>query len=127
MKNLCQHRAKRLNLIGRQISRLRSQRSWSQETLSDMLQLAGWRISRSGVSKIERGLIYVHDFQLFYLAHVLGVQVPALFPKIDFRPDIHETLLQFIHNEKKRSMIPEPEAGSDTFHLITHPRSQYGK
>jgi transcriptional regulator with XRE-family HTH domain len=59
----------------------------SESRLSDKLQLAGWRISRSGVSKIERGLIYVHDFQLFYVADVLGVQVPALFPKIDIQSD----------------------------------------
>jgi hypothetical protein len=35
--------------------------------LADKLQLAGWMISRSGVSKIEGGLIYVPDFRLLYI------------------------------------------------------------
>ena len=100
---------------------------WSQELLSDRLQLAGWIISRSGVSKIERGLIYVHDFQLFFLAHVLGVELAALLPRIDVRHGVHETLLQHIHNEKRPSMIPESENGAITFRKITQQRSSYGK
>lgn len=127
MKNLCQHRARKLNIVGRQVSRLRNQLGWSQESLSDKLQLAGWIISRSGVSKIERGLIYVHDFQLFFLAHVLGVELVALLPRIDIRHGIHETLLQYIHNEKKPSMIAESEDSSITFRTITQQRSSYGK
>ncbi len=127
MKNLCQHSARKLNLVGRQVSRLRNQLGWSQELLSDRLQLAGWIISRSGVSKIERGLIYVHDFQLFFLAHVLGVELVALLPRIDVRHDIHETLLQHIHNETNPSMIPELENSSITFGAITQQRNSYGK
>jgi transcriptional regulator with XRE-family HTH domain len=106
---------------------LRSQLGWSQETLSDRLRLAGWIISRSGVSKIERGLIYVHDLQLFLLAHVLGVEVVALLPRIDFRHGIVETLLRCIHNEKKPSTISESEDGSIPFHTIPKQRGSYGK
>ena len=39
-----------------------------------------WAITRSGVSKIEARLSYVHDKGLLYLAEVLKVQVPELFP-----------------------------------------------
>ncbi len=69
--------------------------------LADELQLAGWMISRSGVSKIQSGLTHVSDFQLFYFGHVFAVELVALFPRIDFRSPVHETLLQFIHNESR--------------------------
>ncbi len=55
---------KKLNVIGRQISRLRYQRGWTQEMLAARLQLAGWIISRSSVSKIENGKVYIPDFRL---------------------------------------------------------------
>lgn len=102
-----------LNLAGRQISRLRNQRELTQEELADALQRAGWLISRSGVSKIEGGSVYVPDFRLFYLAQVLGVEVSVLLPKIDMNQPIHETMLRFIRN-KKRGLVPERPA-ADSF------------
>ena len=74
--------------------------------LADRLQLSGWPISRSGVSKIEGGPIYGPDFRLFYLAHVLAVQLPNLFPTIDLRAPLHDTVLRFISYEK-RGLPPE--------------------
>jgi len=62
-----------------------------------------------------------------FLAHVLGVELAALLPRIDVRHGVHETLLQHIHNEKRPSMIPESENGSITFRKITQQRSSYGK
>ncbi len=101
-----------LNLVGRQVSRLRYQRELTQEELADALQRAGWLITRSGVSKIEGGSVYVPDFRLCYLAHVLRVEVPALLPRIDLSQPIHETMLRFIRNEK-RGLVPErPARGS---------------
>lgn len=44
------------------------------------LQIAGFDISRSGVSKIEARLSYVDDKTLLYLAEVLKVQLQELFP-----------------------------------------------
>ena len=89
---------KTVNLVGRQMSKLRYERNWTQDELADKLQLSGWPITRSGVSKIEGGSIYVPDFRLFYLACGFRVQLPALFPKIDLSQPIHETMLRFIHN-----------------------------
>ena len=43
-------------------------------------EVAGFDISRSGVSKIEARLSYVDDKALVYLAEVLKVQVQELFP-----------------------------------------------
>ncbi len=47
---------------------------------SAKLQIAGFDISRSGVSKIEARLSYVDDKTLLYLAEVLKVQLQELFP-----------------------------------------------
>ena len=92
---------KRVNLIGREVGRLRYQRGWTQDELADLLQKAGWLISRSGVSKIEAGSFYVPDFRLFYFAHVFRVDVPALLPPIDLKAPIQETMLRFIRNERR--------------------------
>jgi transcriptional regulator with XRE-family HTH domain len=48
--------------------------------LAVKLQIAGFDISRSGVSKIEARLSYVDDKSLLYLAEVLRVPVQDLFP-----------------------------------------------
>ena len=53
---------------------------WSQSVLAAKLQIAGFDISRSGVSKIEARLSYVDDKTLLYLAEVLKVQLQELFP-----------------------------------------------
>jgi len=94
---------KQMNLIGRQVGRLRYQRGWTQDTLAAKLQLAGWMITRSSISKIESGLTHVYDFRASYFAHVFGVEIAALFPKIDLRLGIHKTLLQFIDVEPRHN------------------------
>src|SRR6266516_4142981 len=101
-----EERMKTVNLVGRQISKLRYQREWTQDELADALQRAGWLITRSGVSKIEGGSVYVPDFRLHYLAHVLGVEVSELLPRIDLSQPIHEMMLRYIRNEK-RGFVPE--------------------
>ncbi len=94
-----------MNLIGRQVSRLRYQRGWTQDMLADKLQLAGWMISRSGVSKIEGGLMYVPDFRLLYFAYTFQVDLPILFPEVNLRSPIHETtnlLWKTFRKQKRR-------------------------
>jgi len=88
------------NLIARQVSRLRYQRGWTQDELADILQKTGWRISRSGISKIEGGSMYVPDFRLIWLASVFKVQVSDLLPEIDWRAPVVDTLGKYIATEK---------------------------
>jgi transcriptional regulator with XRE-family HTH domain len=68
------------NNIGPQVRRRRYALGWSQSKLAAKLQIAGFDISRSGVSKIEARLSYVDDKSLLYLADVLRVPVQDLFP-----------------------------------------------
>jgi transcriptional regulator with XRE-family HTH domain len=112
-----------VNLIGRQISRLRYERGWTQEELANKLSSIGWEIDRSRLSKIEGGTLYVPDFRLFYFAEALGVEVPALFPKIDHGRPVHQTILKFIRNEH-RGLVPEtaPAAGPIAAVLLTKGR-----
>ena len=52
----------------------------SQEALAAKLQLAGWDLSRAGLSKIEAGLRRVNDAEAWLLARVLGHPLPDLYP-----------------------------------------------
>ena len=61
------------NNIGPQVRRRRYALGWSQSILAAKLQIAGFDISRSGVSKIEARLSYVDDKALLYLAEVLKI------------------------------------------------------
>ena len=69
------------NYIGPQVRRRRYALGWSQSTFATKLQLAGFDISRSGVSKIEARLRFVDDKDLMFLAEVLKVPIQELFPR----------------------------------------------
>ena len=68
------------NMIGPQIRRIRTTRELSQRELALMLQVKGWDISRDTLAKIEDQRRWVSDFELCFLAEILGVQVVTLFP-----------------------------------------------
>ena len=63
------------NNIGPLVRRRRYALGWSQSMLATKLQLAGFDISRSGVSKIEARLRFVDDRDLMFLAEVLKVPI----------------------------------------------------
>jgi transcriptional regulator with XRE-family HTH domain len=71
------------NNIGPQVRRRRYALGWSQSALAAKLQIAGFDISRSGVSKIEARLRHVDDKSIMFLAEVLKVPVNEIFPKRD--------------------------------------------
>ena len=96
-----------LNMIGQQVKRVRTRLGWSQSFLATRLQLAGWDISRSGVSKIEDRAVYVHDFQVTWLAAVLGVSKDDLYPKLDSTKPVRDLILQHIRNPR-RGLVPPP-------------------
>lgn len=68
------------NLVGPQVRRLRMTAELSQESLAAKLQLAGWDLSRGGLSKIEAGLRRVNDAEVWLLAKVLACALTDLFP-----------------------------------------------
>ena len=69
------------NITGRQIAKLRTEKSLSQDSLAAKCQRAGWDISRGTLAKIEAGVRCVSDAELLLLAKALEVSVSELFPK----------------------------------------------
>ena len=91
---------KTLNLIGREISKLRNQAGWTQDSLGDRLQLAGWiNITRNDVSRVEGRSVYVADLRVFYLPGLFPVDLAALFPKINLEAPMEETIARLTRND----------------------------
>lgn len=68
------------NIVGPVVRKLRMAAGWSQEALAAKLQLAGWDLTRGGLSKIEAQLRRVNDAELLVLAKVLKCAVSELYP-----------------------------------------------
>jgi transcriptional regulator with XRE-family HTH domain len=91
---------KKLNLIRHQVVNLRRRNGWTQEKLAVQLQLAGWHnATRSTVSKIEGGSMGVAEYDLLFIAAALRVQVVNLFPPIDWKRPMDETVHKYIPQE----------------------------
>ena len=68
-------------MVGLEIRRLREKRNWSQSDLSSKLQLAGWDIERTVLTKIELRRRCLTDYECLLLAKTLGVSLDSLVPK----------------------------------------------
>lgn len=68
------------NLVGPQVRRLRMEAGLSQEALAARLQIAGWDLSRGGLSKIEAGLRRVNDAEVWILAVAFGITLREIYP-----------------------------------------------
>ena len=69
-----------LNVVGRQVARLRSAGGLSQAELATACQLVGWDVTRDTIAKIEGGLRWVGDLELIHLARALKADVASLYP-----------------------------------------------
>ena len=92
------------NLIGTEIRKRRDRLGWSQSDLAVRLQLAGWDIDRSQLSKIECRLVHVSDFQQLYFVRVFKVSFNDLLPSVDPLEKINDFLDRTM--ERKRAPIP---------------------
>ena len=97
------------NLIGTEIRKRRDRLGWSQSDLAVRLQLAGWDIDRSQVSKIESRLVHISDFQQLYFTRVFKVSLNELFPTVDPNEKINDFLA--LKLERKRAPIPRGKRG----------------
>jgi transcriptional regulator with XRE-family HTH domain len=96
---------KTLNLIGRQVQKIRVSKGWSQKTLSEKLQLGGFDKSREAVGRIEARLVYIKDYELLFIARVLGVDWPELLPKIDPTKELIVVIEELL--KPRRSTAPK--------------------
>lgn len=63
------------NMSGEHIREQREEMGLSQEGLAGKLQLLGLEISQNAISRIERGLRVVPDYELKYFARVFNKPV----------------------------------------------------
>lgn len=72
--------AKRQNIVGPQVRKLRYQQGLKQEDLAARCGVLGWDLSRATLSKIEAQLRCVTDSELETLAKALRVEIASLYP-----------------------------------------------
>lgn len=66
------------NVLGGRIRLAREARGWSQADLARELQLYGWDVERSVITKIELRRRCVTDFELMAIAEVLKISLDKL-------------------------------------------------
>ena len=94
-----------LNLIGREISKLRNQRGRTRDFPANRLQRGGWiKTTRNDVFRIEGPSVYVADLRLFYFAQLLPVELAALsrVPKTNLKAPIEETMASIDAQRERR-------------------------
>lgn len=96
---------KTLNLIGRQIQKIRVSKHWSQKMLAEKLQLIGLDKSREAVGRIEARLVYVRDYEMLFIAKALGVAWPALLAEIDPNKELLVVIEELM--KPRRSTAPK--------------------
>lgn len=69
------------NMVGDQVRKLRIEKGWSQQTLSNKLETLAIYICRGSISRIEDKQRTVTDIELYGLAEILGVSIESLFEK----------------------------------------------
>ncbi len=73
--------SKKVNMVGKNVRKLRKANNWSQQELSVRLELLGVYVCRGSISRIEDMSRTVTDIELFALAKVFKVSVDELFDK----------------------------------------------
>ena len=68
-----------MNMIGNNLRRLRTEKGWSQQMLSDKLEMLAIYVCRGSISRIEDKQRTVTDIELYGFSKVLGVPVEELF------------------------------------------------
>lgn len=71
------------NIVGKNVKAIRENQGITQEQLAVKLEMAGWRVDRFIVSRIERGERQVLDKEIQLIAKALRVSVANLFDGIE--------------------------------------------
>src|SRR5438093_268073 len=66
------------NAFGLQIRRLREEKNWSQSDFARALQLAGWDVERSVITKIELRRRCITDYELVLMLKTLGAALSSV-------------------------------------------------
>lgn len=72
-----------MNMIGERVRQLRMERGWSQQTLSNKLEMLAIYVCRGSISRIEDKQRTVTDIELYGLSQVLNIPIEALFVPVE--------------------------------------------
>ena len=66
------------NICGEKVREIRKKNDITQDELAARLQVEGVNIERDSISRLEKGIRFVADYELVILAKVLGVTIEEL-------------------------------------------------
>ena len=69
----------KLNIAGKNIKELRKNKKITQDELCARMQVMGYQISRSDISKLENGKRFISDIEILGFSKVLKVPITDLF------------------------------------------------
>ena len=69
------------NICGKNIKKIRKEQKITQDELCARMQVMGYQISRSDISKLENGKKFITDFEVFGFSKALKVSILDLFNK----------------------------------------------
>lgn len=72
-----------MNMIGNNLRKLRIERGWSQQMLSNKLEMLAIYVCRGSISRIEDKLRTVTDIELYGFSKVLNVPIQQLFEETE--------------------------------------------
>ena len=78
MKNINENISS-FNITGKNIKKIRKEKKITQEDLCARMQVMGYQISRSDISKLENGKRFISDFEVVGFAQALKVEILELF------------------------------------------------
>lgn len=67
------------NITGKNIKKIRKDKKITQEDLCARMQVMGYQISRSDISKLENGKRFISDFEVVGFSQALKVEILELF------------------------------------------------
>ncbi len=70
------------NVCGKNIKKIRKEQKVTQDELCARMQVMGYQISRSDISKLENGKKFITDFELVGFSKALKVSILDLFDHI---------------------------------------------
>lgn len=74
---------KEMNMIGNNLRKFRMERGWSQQVLSNKLEMLAIYVCRGSISRIEDKLRTVTDIELYGFSKVLNVPIQQLFEETE--------------------------------------------
>lgn len=71
-ENKCAGSSEPVNIVGKNLKKIRKGKGWSQKKLSAKLDLVGFKMDQQIISKIEKGMRCAKDFEVKALCKALG-------------------------------------------------------